>query len=171
MECIYISSSCPKLTKVHLGLKSIEVNTVQNVLECTALDGGFGMVLECTVVNGSSDGIEKYGRAFIHQLAVSCHLLDADHHVRNHWCQEPGLGDTVMMSSAMSWLLCWVWWVSLYCLPGRFSSCPEFVGSTGGILKSAYNLFPGATVSGVFKVAVGGISGSVQGAYGRLTIS
>ena len=48
-----------------------------------------------------------------------------------------------------------------------FLSYLEAVGFTRGILKSACNHFLGGTVSSVFKVGVGGISGSVRDASGR----
>ena len=45
-------------------------------------------------------------------------------------------------------------------LTGRFLNCLEAVGYTGDILKSACNHFLCDTVSSIFKVGVGGISGS-----------
>ena len=54
-------------------------------------------------------------------------------------------------------------------VPGRFLSFLTAVGSTGGILKTAYRYFLGETVSKLFKVGVGGISGSTLVASGSKT--
>ena len=51
------------------------------------------MVLECIIVDGGSDGPQKYGTKFIGVLAVSCKLLTVDHHQGYHWFLEPGLGE------------------------------------------------------------------------------
>ena len=56
-----------------------------------------------------------------------------------------------------------------FCLPGRFLSCLEAVGSTRGILKSLCKCFLGGAVSIVFKVEVGGTSCSARGASGMMT--
>ena len=54
-------------------------------------------------------------------------------------------------------------------LPGRFLSYLEAVGSTGDTLKKSACSCPlCGTVSSVFKIAVGGICGSVGDASGML---
>ena len=113
------------------------------------------MVLECVVVDDSSDDLENNRKVFIHRFAVFCKLLKAYHHLRNCWFQELGF-----------WAGCDG---VTFCLTGRFLSCLVIVGSTGGILRSACNQFLGSTVSSVFKVGVSGTSGPVGVASVRLT--
>ena len=97
------------------------------------------MTLECVIVDGSSDGLGKYGRIFISGLAVSCMLLRADWHLKNHWSWD--LDSWVHCCD----VLCQVIAVVArcvrvaFCQPGMFFSCLGSVGTTRGILKSACN--------------------------------
>ena len=49
------------------------------------------MVLECVVVHGGSQDLERSRRAFHGWFAFFCKLLRAEHHLRNYWSWDMGL--------------------------------------------------------------------------------
>ena len=91
-----------------MALKRMKVNTVK-------------MVLECIVVDDSSYGLEKYGRTLIGGIDVTCKLLRANCHLKNHWCWE--LDFRVCYCDTTCQVLAVI--MESFCLTGRSQRCLE----------------------------------------------
>ena len=102
--------------------------------------------------------------------AVLCKLLRVGHCLKNHWCLKLGCCGCCcdIFCQVLVAGLSVIGW-HFICQAGKFLSCLAASGSTVGILKCICKCFLGGAVSNVFKVGVGGTSGSAEDACGMMT--